>query len=253
VLLSAAALSGCISVPAPEPMDDALPIALDDPRAAALSLSLLDTSRDRHSLIGSARVSLSGPELRLSRPQRVAVREPASLRVEILGLFDQVVAILTTDGERYQVYRPGEDRIEEGAVSAELLWSVARVDLEPDEAVSLLLGAPWQTQARLADARELEDGSVLLDYRRDDDGGRRIFEFDPDARLARVRQRAPDDHLVWEAAYSDYRSLGERSFAHRIEVEFPRVEARADFRFQAAELNREVPDAAFVLGHVPGS
>ncbi len=227
--------------------EDALAVPLRDPRVVALAGALEATAEDRHSLVGAAHLSLTARDLRFSRPQRIALQEPAHMRVEILGLFNQVAAILTTNGARYQLYEPGSADIQEGPVSAALLWQVARVDLEPAEAVSVLLGAPWQSGAKLEAARELPDGTLLLAYRRAHDGGRRVFEFAPPAYLTRVRERAADDSLVWEASYDDYRDLDGRAFAHSIEIDFPRVEANADFRFDSAELNRELPASAFEL------
>ncbi len=244
------ALAGCVSMPPPgtlEPLDSARPVAVSDPRVTSLAEGLEATFRDRRSLVASARVSLTAPDLRFSRPQRVALQQPASLRVEILGLFNQVAAILATDGVRYQLYQPGSDGIEEGRVDARLLWDVARVDLEPEEAVGLLLGVPLAPGSHLEAARRLEDGRLLLAFRQPDDGSRRIFEFDPSAHLARVRKRSASDALVWEAVYTDYRPVGSRSFAYQVDIDFPRLEANADFRFSAAELNRELPASAFVL------
>ena len=228
-------------------LDDALSVPLSDPRITALAGALEATARDRHSLVGAAHLSLTAPDLRFSRPQRIALQEPARMRVEILGLFNQVAAILTTDGDRFQLYEPGSPGIREGQVSAALLWQVARVDLEPAEAVAVLLGAPWESGSRLEAARELPDGTLLLAYRRRHDGGRRVFEFAPPAYLTRVRERASDDSLVWEASYDDYRDLGGRAFAHNVAIDFPRVDANADFRFDTAELNRPLPKSAFEL------
>lgn len=248
LVLGAFVLSGCVSPPGrPELLDSALLLEVGDPRVTSQLQALADTSADRHSLVGLARVSLRAPDLRFSRPQRMALKQPASLRVEILGLFDQVAAILATDGTRYQLYQPGAPRIEEGDVSARLLWDVARMDLEPDEAVRLLLGAPLVPGAQLEAAHSLEDGRLLLSFRDSRDGFRRIFEFDARSRLSRVRDRDAADALLWEVTYSDYRPLGDRDFAYQIEIDFPRVEANADIHFKTADLNRALPESAFNL------
>ena len=169
------------------------------------------------------------------------------MRVEVLALFGQVAAILTTDGDRFQLYEPGAPELQEGRVDAGLLWQVARVDLEPEEAVGVLLGAPWQPDSELTGARRLPDGTLLLAYRDPLLGSRRIFEFQPPAYLTRVRERDPDGSLVWEVAYDDYRDLEGRAFAHAIVIDFPRVDANADFQFERAELNRRLPGGAFDL------
>ena len=243
-------VSGCATPLDPsrsEPLDQAAPLATEDPRVVSLAGALAAMAEDRHSLVGAARMSLDAPDLRFSRPQRMALMRPSSLRVEILGLFNQVAVILTTDGARYQLYDPEHPEIEEGEARRGLLWKVARVDLEPQEAVGLLLGAPVHPNSVLEAARTREDGTILIAFRHATDGSRRVFEFDPSSRLTRVRQRAADDFLVWEAAYADYRNLGDRAFAHQIDIDFPEQKAHAAFHFQTAELNRDLPASAFVL------
>ncbi len=243
-------LSGCATPQDPsrsEPFDQAAPLAAQDPRVVSLAGALAAMAEDRHSLVGAARVSLEAPDLRFSRPQRVALMRPSSLRVEILGLFDQVAAILTTDGTRYQLYEPGSPEIEEGVAGRGLLWQVARIDLEPEEAVGLLLGAPVHPDSVLEAARSQGDGTLLIAFRHTAEGARRIFEFDSASRLVRVRHRAADGFLLWEAAYSDYRNPGDRAFAHQIDIDFPERKAHAAFHFQTAELNRDLPASTFVL------
>ncbi len=244
--LAALVAAGCATRPVRED-DVSRSLPLSDPRIQALAGALEATSRDRQSLVGAAHLSLDAPDLRFSRPQRVALQRPASVRVEVLALFSQVAAILATDGQRFQLWEPGAAEVQEGPVTASLLWQVARVDLEPEEVVGVLLGAPWPEDARLEAARERSDGTLLLAYRHAYGAGRRIFEFAPPAYLTRVRERADDESLVWEVAYDDYRPIGERAFAHAIAIEFPRVEARADFQFDRAELNRQLPASAFEL------
>jgi hypothetical protein len=138
-----------------------------------------------------------------------------------------------------------------GPMQPGLLWQVARVDLEPAEAVGVLLGAPLELGTTLSGARELPDGTLLLAYRHPGLAGRRIFEFQPPAYLTRVRERDADGSLVWQVAYDDYRELGDRAFAHAIAIEFPRVDANADFQFDQAELNPRLPPSAFELPRLP--
>jgi hypothetical protein len=232
----------------PGDLAGAIALATDDQRVVSLVGGLVATAEDRHSLVGAADVSLTSPDLRFSRPQRVALMRPSSLRIEVLGLFNQVAAILTTDGSRYQLYDATRPEIEEGRARPGLLWQVARVDLEPDEAIDLLLGAPLDARSRVEAAHAGKDGRIRIAFRSPVDGGLRIFEFDAESRLSRVRQWAADG-LLWEAVYDDYRPVGDRSFAHEIEIRFPDQEARASFRFTAAELNPDLPPSAFVLPH----
>lgn len=241
---------GCTTPPPfsrPEPLDQAVPLANGDPRVVALVQGLEEEARTPRALLGVARMSLDARDLRFNQSQRIALMRPARLRVEILGLFDQVAAILATDGVRYQLYEAGASELREGDVGRGLLWRVARIDLEPKAVVGLLLGAPMPSASSLESARELQSGSILIGFRHALDGSRRIFEFDESSRLVAVRQRAPDDVLVWEAAYTSYGALGERAFARQVEIEFPEQEARVNFHFHQVEFQRELPASLFLL------
>ena len=251
VLVTAVLLLFACATPRPvsrvEPLDQASPLARDDPRVAARTQELEEAARTRRALLGVARLSLKAPDLRVNQSQRIALMRPASLRVEILGLFDQVAAVFATDGARYQLYDARGPEFREGDLARGLLWQVARIDLEPDEVVGLLLGAPVQRGALLDAASASEDGSLLLGFRQRETGGRRVFEFDPSGRLVRVRQRAADDGLLWEAFYRDYGATGERAFAGEVEIEFPEQNARANFAFRQVEIESELPASVFVL------
>ena len=81
----------------------------------------------RRGLSGRARLAVDGHDgaLRLRGSQRVALERPARLRVEVLGLFDQTLAVLVTDGERYQFFRANDRTWESGPVGPDLLWTHA--------------------------------------------------------------------------------------------------------------------------------
>jgi len=228
-------------------------LAGEDPRPRRLVESLHARAAGREALRASARLSLSSPDLSFRRPQRMAVTRPARLRVEILGLFDQVAALLVTDGARYQLYDARTRELEEGVVSADLLWRVARVDLEPGEAVELLLGTPLPLPGlALAEARIRPDGGIVLAQR---DGRGRIrqrLEFDADGRVRRVERFEEDGDLLWEGRFDDYRELPApdgslQPFAYEVSLRFPRVEAEARLRFAHVALEAELPQDLFVL------
>ena len=256
LLAVAIVVSGCVTPGGDAPSDSFDPgslLALDDPRVTAPLADLRTAAVERRSLIASARLSLDAPDLRFRRPQRLAVRRPADLRIEILGLFGQIAAILVTDGARYQLWDGSkgggsESGLEQGEVSRELLWAVARVDLSPAEAVALLLGAPIPA-AGLAPvaAAQTQDGGVEIALGSDPDADDQVVEFDRDGRLVRASRRAANGVLLWEAVFADYRDLGGELFAHEVTIDFPRFDARAALHFDSAELNRELSSEVFVL------
>jgi len=231
-----------------DPFELGTPLAVDAPAVAARLASLAENTRSHTSLVAAAKLSLAGPDVNLNRPQRLAARRPASLRVEILGLFGQVAAILVTDGQTYQLWDASSAETTSGEVTPYLLWNVAQVDLSPDEAVRLLLGDP--TSGRdldLVAAVALPGGVIALSLREPDGEGSRTVEFDPEGRVTRALRYDPDGTLVWDAAFGDYRDVGQYVLAHDLQIEFPSFDARASFRLDRAELNRPLPDGAFTL------
>ena len=248
-LTAAVPASACQTTPR-DPPEPGFEIALLDPRVESLVASL-DEADPHRTLRGMARLALQSPEGRFRRPQRVALRRPAELRVEILGLFGQIAAILVTDGERFQFWdAAGGGRMREGEVTPELLWNVARVDLTPEEAVDVLLGGGRPGAGFvLARAAVLSDGALALTWQDAARAGERR-EFDAERRLRRLTRYAPDASVVFEVLFDDYRELAGRPFAYAIHMSFPRLHAEAAFDFEQAELDAELGDELFSL-HLP--
>jgi hypothetical protein len=225
----------------------------DDPRPARLLAGLHERASAAHALRASARLSLDSPDLRFSRPQRIAAARPARMRIEIMGLFNQVAAVLVTDGALYQLYTAGESELEEGVVSSDLLWRVARVDLAPDEAVDLLLGAPRLTpRLRLGVATLYEDGGIAFE-RRDEHGAvRERLRFDAAGRVRGIERLDDGGELVWQGSFDDYRDVagpegGAIPFAFDVALHFPRVQADARLKFKKVSLLNELDEALFEL------
>jgi len=252
LLCTVGLLSACRTPPAP-----GVPLPDTDPRPAALLEAWAERTAGRVALRALADLDLDAPDLSFDRPQRLAVARPARLRVEVLGLFDQIAAVVVTDGDTYQVYDARSGQLEEGAVGAHLLWRVARVDLEPAEAVDLVLGMPRPGAALDAgDAQIFEDGAIA--FSRVDGHGvvREQYRFDGAGRLAETARFDAAGALLWRARFSDYRAVvgplgGEEEFAFEIDLAFPRVEARARLDFAQVVLVDALPDALFAL-KLPG-
>lgn len=230
-----------------------VPIPDDDPRPEALLESLQDSIESRSALRARANLDLDAPDIHFDRPQRLAVARPARMRVEVLGLFDQLAAVVVTNGDRYQVYDVRNEGLEEGVVDAGLLWRIARVDLVPEVAVDILLGAPRSDPGLSNGGAWLqEDGSIA--FARVDRRGvqRETYRFDV---AGRITERATYDEageLAWRAQFSDYRpvfspSAGDVAFAHDVLLDFPRVSARVRMVFKKVMLSEDLPEALFVL------
>lgn len=197
-----------------------------------------------------ARLSVDGPGGAVrSRQVMVAVR-PASLRVEILGFLSQTQAVLVTDGESYSFFDVRERSFERAALRPGLLARIAGVDLEPDEAVRVLLGTPDLAGLRPVGAALLPGGGVRIILADDSGSTRRAVETDADGQLERFAAWGPQGSF--DARYGDRQAVGEVPFAHRIEIEFPETEVLARIELSQVDLNPTLGPNAFELD-TPGA
>ncbi|HYB13444.1 MAG TPA: hypothetical protein VEG67_08225 [Myxococcota bacterium] len=225
-----------------------VPLPPDDPRPQALLSALAAEAEGRHSLRGSVKLSLDGPAGSFRASQVLLVEKPAHLRVEVQGFLSQTVAVLVTDGERFQLYRAGERSVEDGRVYPGLLWQVAQVDLTPEEAVEVLLGAPRVPPGLVpTQALRLHDGGIRVALGDPLGPSQRVLEWGPDAHLRRFETRTPGDSILWQAEFRDWQRKGDAWFAHAVALHFPVSKTEVELNFREVELNPELPSDAFVL------
>ena len=233
------------------------PLGAADPRPGRMVAALAERSGPPAALRARARVAIEAPDLRLRRPQRLALARPGRLRVEVLGLFGQVAAILVVRDSQYQLYEAGRSQISEGILSPALLWQVARVDLEAEDAVNLLLGTPRPLPGLVVTgAWSRGDGS--LGFTRVDERGqaRERYVFDGQGRLEELERSDAGGRRIWRARFSDYRPVSSPEslpdeFAFQVQLDFPRVDGRAKLDFQQVDLAADLPDELFIL-QAPG-
>jgi hypothetical protein len=228
-------------------------LSLTDPRIASSLEGLSQAAERRRTLRAQAKLALEAPDLRVRRPHRLVLARPTNLRVEVLGLFGQVAAILVTRGGRYQFFDPAQGRVEEGEVAAELLWRLARVDLTPEEAVEVLLGAPSPLAGLVPlVASSLQDGGLAIGLGAEGAGfAQQRFEFDGQGQIRSLKRFDRHGALLWTARFNDYRPVSGERFPFGVSLSFPRVEATAEIDFKSVELNPDLPSDVFVLS-VPG-
>jgi len=225
-----------------------LPLAADDPRPSALLRSWQQQASERTALRGSARLAVDGEGLQVRARQILVVQRPSRLRVEVQGLLSQTVAVLVTDGPRYQLFRAEDRSFESGEVHPGLLWQVASLDLTPEEAIDLVLGAP-RLDAALAPVRAFQTGDGEIGVELGDGSGsvRERRSFDSEGRLRRVERLAEAGGVVWSARFDDYAPVSGTSLAHAIRLEAGAPAVRAELVLSGVELNPALPDGLFVL------
>jgi len=230
-----------------------VPLPAGDTRPQALLAALAAQVDGRHSLRSSVKLALDGPAGAVRASQVLLVEQPSHLRVEVQGFLSQTVAVLVTDGERFQLYRAGEHQLEDGPVYPGLLWQVAQVDLTPEEAVEVLLGAPHVPPGLVpTQAFRLYDGGIRVAMGDALAPSRRVLEWDPDGRLRRFETRTPGDSILWQAEFSEWQRVDGEWFASAVALHFPVSKTQVALTFRDVELNPELPSDAFVL-HGPRS
>lgn len=219
------------------------PLPADDPRPRLLLEAFERDAETRRSLRGRARIEVDGgPGLRLAGRQVLVVERPGRLRVEVLGLFDQALAVLTTDGDRFELFRTADLSFEEGPLRPDLLWEEAHIALQPEEAIALLLGAPLPEPGLVpVRASGAEDGAVLVALAAPGGPERRRLAFDAEGRLVRIEVLDPDGELAWSAGFDEYSPVGGVPFAHAITLYVAAGGTRARIRLRDVELNPELP------------
>jgi len=232
------------------------PVAPGDPAVVAALEAWRSQAAERQGLRALARLavdaseSAGGEALRLRARQRLWLARPGRLRVEVLGLLDGAAAVLAVDGGRYALLQPPARSVERGAVYPGLLWDVARLDLSPEEAVGLLLGAPtlgegWSVveASRIGDELQVALHHLVTPARRN-------ARFGPDGALRGLEQRDARGALAWGVRYADYVGLDGAPFAREILLRSDDAEARVVLR--DVELNPKLPPELFRLRDLDG-
>jgi hypothetical protein len=233
-----------------------VPLAAGDPRPQRLVAEWNDRAAERRGLRGRAALAVDSGDgaLRLRSRQVLALERPSRLRVEVLGMLDTAVAVLVTDGARYELFRVEDRSYQTGEVHPRLLWEQAWLDLTPDEAIELLLGAPLLDRTLAPQgAEETAAGDVRLELADDLGVVRERVEFDAQGRLRRLEERDPEGALEWEARFDDYRDLEGAAFAHAIGLRVAAGRSEASIALSDVELDPELPDALFELRPATGA
>ena len=279
-LLFSLVVSGCRTAPPVAIQITGTRLPNDDARAETVLGAYLDQVEARSALRGSARVLLEGPDFKLNRPQRILVERPARLRFEVIGLFDQLVAMLVSDGRQFGFYDASSGRVSRGLVTPSLLWDLAKINLDPDEVVGLLLASPapsygiarasvWlEAEGRIALAFAWPDGDqrpgcgeasyraalieadCFVEEEALEKGGE-VFFFDTDGTLSEMWALDSGGIIRFRSTFEDYAPIAGNDsvemFPNRITIRSPGVESEARFVWKRVMLTEELSDRFFMI------
>ncbi|HLW70783.1 MAG TPA: DUF4292 domain-containing protein [Candidatus Binataceae bacterium] len=221
------------------------------PAPASAELAILDArERNLTALQTPAIMEYMGPGGHFKAREQITVRRPSSLRVEALTPLG-IALVVAAGPTEIAVFDPSKNTITRGAATAATLELVARIPLNPAQAVRLLLALPPDDAALdSAPTSSSEDnGATLLKYSRAEDGRIEIAIAAGD--LAMVREIAADGALVYEVRYSDYRDIGAMRFPYTIAANFAPSATTLNLHYERPLIDGAIPDADFVLAPGP--
>jgi len=247
-LVAAASLLVAAGCRTPLPVFEALPPG--DPRPARLLQEWAQAAEARRGLRGRASIAVDSSDgsVRLRAKQILVLERPARMRVEILGLLNQTLAVLVTDGDRFELFDTQQRSYQSGEVTPALLWEQAHLALTPEEATDLLLGAP-ALDPELSPARAFEDAEGRVRLELVDLSGRLRQEasFDREGRLAGLDVFDEAGKRRWRAGFGDYAELDGVAFPHVLTIEVSAGRTRAEISLRDIELNPALPPDIFRL------
>ena len=225
-------------------------LAPDDPLPRRLLDDWVERASHRQRLRGLARLAIDRNDgsVQLRGKQLLILERPSRLRVEILGFLNQSLAVIATDGVGFEVYRAEDQSYEAGEVDEHLLWNEAGIDLSPEEAVAVLLGAPI-SEPMPAPANAVRDGDGRIRIDLADALGIVVQRatFDPAGHLREFEVLDNSGAAVWAAQFGEYRDVGGVAFAHSIGLDVRSGKTRAEISFRKVELNPDLPPGLFRL------
>ena len=214
------------------------PVTGEQERVQAWLLRAREEAQGRTGVRAIGRMRISGPDGSGRVKQVIIAQRPRRLRLESLNFLGQTASVLVTDGENYAFY-DGKD-VQRGDVSPDLLRDYAGLDVDPEEAVALLVASP-----------RLPAGSPSAVFGR---GAERValyesgrVHFSPEGELIAIEALDPGGRVRWRAEYSRWREVAGGRYPYQIVFDFPMSQVRAELELQDVEVNPPLDKSLFSL------
>lgn len=213
-----------------------------------LLTSLEALRQQRTSLQADVKLAVDGPETNLRSNFILGTQQPSQLYIEIIGFMQQTLAILITDGHRYEFIRANGKSLKHGRVRSNLLWKAAAIPLPLEDTVGVVLGLPeWDSEESVLMTSESESGELTL-LVSEPEGGYSQFTFDEMEHLVKVIQLDDERKVRWVVYYSNWKSLDGGDFPHEQAMDFPSARTQVRMSYRDVVLNPSFPDGFFAVG-----
>jgi len=225
-----------------------LPVGFPSPPPPEKMLSQIqDRFQALQGAKGLAHVRVSAPGKYFTAQEVIFARRPGFLRLESLSPLGTPQFYLVTNGPDLFIYNTGENRYYRGEAIARHFSSILPVTLEPEEIVTLLLGAfpilPYEEISVNYNARE---ELWFLQLTRFSGKERQTFGIHPQSGnvlYAEYRLHGTTRRL----SFSDFRPAPNLLVPYRIHLESPEVRTQLTVEYTDLETNPAWEDADFHL------
>jgi outer membrane lipoprotein-sorting protein len=207
--------------------------------------ALIERARRLDAMQAEAVMAYAGGGQHVKVREEVALKRPASLRVEAMSPFG-VAAVVAANGSTVVIYQPSDNTFYRGAATADTLSRFARIPLPPEQAVKLLMGLLPDSETNFAapTAVRAENGLVVGSYQMPGGSVDELGFADGQLRMVRTRGHSG---VAYEVNYSDYRDVGGLQFAHQLDAKFLNTGTQLNVKYSSVIVNPILSDSEFVL------
>ncbi|GMV42342.1 MAG: hypothetical protein AMXMBFR64_40580 [Myxococcales bacterium] len=228
-------ISGCTRYARPRSLES-------DP---AIVLSRIEARRQvLPTLAVDARASYYAPEGARKGAVVLVVQRPAALRFEALSPTDDLVAILTSDGERFTQHERGSDLCHTGPACPRNIGRLLPLPLRGEDIVHVLLGGtPLIAHTAAEVGWDEDDGLAVLRLR--GDGVEQEIGADPCSwEVYRSEIRKGGD-VVMSLTFDDWRPVGDARLPHVLQALMPAQDVDLKLVYRAVDPGVEVDAETF--------
>jgi len=239
----AASLSGCaVSAPATTPAPAPEPNVSEFQH---LTDALIERARRLDAMQADALMEYAGGGQHVKVREDLAVKRPASLRVEALTPFG-VAAVIAANGSTVAAYQPSDNTFYRGVATADTLSRFARIPLPPEQAVKLLMGLLPGSDANYTAPTSVhtEDEMLVGAYQM---SAGEVDELGFAGGQLRLVRTHGSSGAGYEVTYNDYRDFGGLQFAHRLDAKFLNTGTQLNVRYSGVIVNPNLNESQFVL------
>jgi len=215
-----------------------LPVLPPEPPAAEEILRQVDARQQAvQGFKGLAQVKVTSPEKTLSAQQVLFARRPALLRVESLSPLGTPMLYVVTDGQKLNLYQPGENRYYQGTFQASSLSLALPSELTPEEVVSFLLGGvPRRDYEKISIRADRKEGLWVLDLLSPSRGESQTLWVHPQSfHILRAEFNRP--RFSYHIYYADFRQTKGILFPQRMLLTSVDPQTKISVEFQEMDLN----------------